>query len=118
MTLLGAEIHLPEGVSLDDDDGEGAAVDADLGALGPQDEEKIEWRMLALAPGNHVIVVSVTWLEEASGKVLDGEIRLTLEAKDFAENDGDDGEGPKSIVGLASRLWEGLRDLFTGLINT
>lgn len=113
VTLLGAEIHLPEGVSLDD--GEGAAVDADSGALGPQNEKKIEWRMSALAPGNHVIVVSVTWLEEASGNMLDGEIRLMLEANDFAEYGG---EGPKGIVGFASRIWEGLRDLFTGLINT
>lgn len=113
VTLLGAEIHLPEGVSLDDDDGEGAAADADLGALGPDEEKKIEWPMLALAPGNYVVVVSVTWLEEASVEPLDGEIRLTLEATDISE--GDDA-GRQGIVGFASRVWKGLRDLFTGII--
>ncbi len=84
-------------------------------AVGSDEEKKIEWPTLALAPGNHVVVVSVTWLEEASVEPLYGEIWLTLEATDFS--DGDDA-GPQGIVGFASRVWKGLRDLFTGIMNT
>ncbi len=120
ITSLGGAIRLPEGVSIvgDDDDGdeeEGASAVADLGALGANKEKKIEWRSVARAPGNYVIAVSVTWRDEASGELLDGEIGLTLEATEVS---GGEDAGLRGVANFASRAWEGLREPFTGLINT
>ena len=55
--------------------------DKNAGAILPGKEKKVKWKLVAEAPGNHLIMVTAVGTEEVSGDLLDAHGTRLMEVK-------------------------------------